>query len=118
MKLTVKRDTRYCAVFSKYPIFLDGKQIGNLGRNESVTVDVPEGEHQVTTEIKGISVAPFVFNTSEGDKTVRMIYNETTFKELYSFNPFKTFANAMKSSAQAFKGETLSGKPMIEFVCD
>ena len=118
MKLTVKRDTRHFAIFNSFEIFLDGKSLGKLSRNESVTVDVSEGEHQITTKIKHLTVDPFVFNATDGDKTVRMVYNETTFKELYSFNPFKAFANSMKSSAQAFKGKTLSGKAMIEFISD
>jgi len=116
MKLTVVRDTRHCAIFSKWELSIDGTVVGSIGKGESLSFDVAEGKHILSVKIKGMSDPTYSFDASCGDKIVRIVYNETTFKELYSFNPFKAFANSMKTSAQALKGKTLSGKPIIEFI--
>lgn len=116
MKLTIVRDTRHFAIFSKWELLIDGTVVGFVGRGETLSFNVADGKHVLSVKIKGMPDPTYSFDTSCGDKTVRIIYNETTFKELYSFNPFKALANSVKNSAQAFKGKTLTGKPIIEFV--
>lgn len=117
MKLTVIRDTGSAGFFLKYELSIDGLVVGKIARKETLTFEVGSGHHVLSAKIKLVDPT-FEFDGDAGDKTVRMVYNQTTFKELYAFNPLKAAGKAIDNVSKAFDGKTLSGKKIIDFVED
>ena len=54
-KLTVKREKSFLSSARKYKIILDGETIGQVSNNDTVTLDVPEGEHTIQVGISLIN---------------------------------------------------------------
>jgi len=64
--LTITRRKTYNASLRNAAILIDGQKVGEVGNGGTVTVDVPDGDHELRTRIDWYNSRPLAFTAVPG----------------------------------------------------
>ena len=116
MSLIVKRDSGSYAMFRKFKILVDGNPIGKIGRNETITLEVPSGQHTVSVKIDWVETNRISFDFDSGDKSILIGTNfrlKEEIKPRFSWNPFRSMSKAVDDVGNMMAGKTSNGEAAI-----